>query len=727
MDNTELNQSFADANQPLDGAAMSSENALLLSQEDLDPFSSLADWERVFDAIPDPAMVLDKSNRIVRANSAMARLLGVRGKEVTSLFCYQVVHHLDAPPKECPHRLLLADGRPKSAEIVVPEMGCTFRIDVTPLLDSQGDLVGSLHLAKDITAQKQAEEKAARISRLYTVLSKVNEAIVRIRKPLELFSEVCKIAVQDGSFRMAWIGTVVQETQIVSPVAHFGLDAGYLENLRISINPDLPAGLGPTGTTLREGRCCINNNTATNPAMSAWRKEALTRGYRSSCSLPLTSGGNLAGAITLYAAVVDYFNDEEMHLLSSLAEDLSFGLEVAHIEATRNSSLVALEQEKSFIACILRDSAHATFVLDPQHRVLLWNPACEALTGVKEADVIGTSLHNRAFYREQRPCLADLIINNSSEKLDSLFTKHSRSRLCPEGLQAEGHFPNLNGKDRYIMFNASPIKDEAGRLLGAIETLQDISEQKALEIQLFQAQKLETIGELASGIAHDFNNILTAIIGYSTMIKMGRDPDKKKIDQVLAAANMGAGMTKRLLAYSRQQTLAPQRVDINDVIREMQGFLQQIAGSGIEIRMSIHPAELPVSAGSGQIEQILMNLAVNARDAMGRVGTISLETRSGEIGPDFIRAHGYGTLGKYALISIADNGQGMCEEVLNRLFDPFFTTKEPSKGTGLGLSIVYGIIKQQNGYIDVFSEPSVGTSFTIYLPLLAEREQNASS
>lgn len=715
---------YGDPNQPLDGVAMPSKKALLMPQEELAPFISLEEWEKIFDAISDPVMILDTFHRIVRANAAMVQLLGLRGREAISLFCYQAVHHVGAPSDHCPHRLLLADGHPKSAEIDVPELGRTFQIDVTPLVDSGGNLVGSLHFAKDITAKKQAEEKAVRINRLYTVLSKVNAAIVRIRKPVELFCEVCKIAVEDGLFRMAWIGTVAQGSQIVSPVAHFGLEAGYLKDLRFSIDPELPAGIGPTGTALREGRCCINNDTATNPAMTAWRDEALKRGYRSSCSLPLISGRILTGVITLYATVPDYFNDEELRLLSSLADDLSFGLEVVDLEAARNSALEALEREKSFIACILRDSAQATFVLDPQHRVLIWNPACEALTGVKQADVIGTSFHNRAFYPDQRPCLADLIIDNSTENLNSLFTKQSRPRLCPEGLQAEGHFRNLNGKDRYIMFNASPVKSDAGQLLGAIETLQDITEQKALELQLFQAQKLETIGELASGIAHDFNNVLTAIIGYSTMIKMGKDPDKTHIDQVLAAANMGAGMTKRLLAYSRQQTLTPQRINIKDIVLEMQGFLQQIAGSGIEIKMSIHGAELPVIAGSGQIEQVLMNLVANARDAMGDAGTIILETGMGEIGPDFIQAHGFGTLGKYAVISIADSGQGMCEAVRTRLFDPFFTTKEPSKGTGLGLSIVYGIIKQQNGYIDVFSELSVGTTFTVYLPLLVDGEVN---
>ncbi|MBI2355408.1 MAG: response regulator [Deltaproteobacteria bacterium] len=283
---------------------------------------------------------------------------------------------------------------------------------------------------------------------------------------------------------------------------------------------------------------------------------------------------------------------------------------------------------------------------------------------------------------------------------------------------AEINEPRLGG---HFFVSGSPLYDCDGKLYGCVCNYRDITERKTLERQLFQSQKMEAIGQLAGGVAHDFNNIITAIVGFSTLIEMGMDkddPQRENINHVLASADRAADLTRSLLAFSRKQIINPQPVDLNQIIGKTEKFLKRIIGEDVDLKTSITQDVLAVNADSGQIEQVLMNLAANARDAMPKGGLLLLETGMVEMDDEYVRAHGYGDPGCYALISFSDTGEGMDEIICKRVFEPFFTTKEVGKGTGLGLSIVYGIVKQHNGFINVYSEPGKGTTFKIYLPLI---------
>ncbi|NCO83998.1 MAG: hypothetical protein COZ31_01695 [Nitrospirae bacterium CG_4_10_14_3_um_filter_44_29] len=267
------------------------------------------------------------------------------------------------------------------------------------------------------------------------------------------------------------------------------------------------------------------------------------------------------------------------------------------------------------------------------------------------------------------------------------------------------------------------------------DELKKLSQQVAgLEAQLRHAQKMEAVGTLTGGIAHDFNNILTVIVGYAGILqmKMGRDdPLRAHVDQILASSERAAALVRSLLTFSRKQLLSLQPVDINEIIRKVEGLLRRVIGEDIELRVITPPpsaphlnlreglGELIVLADAGQMEQALMNLAANARDAMSDGGLLTIETGLVEFDEEYEKVHGYGKPGMYALISVTDSGCGMDDETRQRIFEPFFTTKEAGKGTGLGLSIVYGIIKQHNGYINCYSEPGKGTTFKIYLPIAA--------
>ena len=233
---------------------------------------------------------------------------------------------------------------------------------------------------------------------------------------------------------------------------------------------------------------------------------------------------------------------------------------------------------------------------------------------------------------------------------------------------------------------------------------------------------MEAVGQLAGGVAHDFNNILTAIIGFSTFLQLKlkeNEPLRHNVDQIVAAAERAAELTQNLLTFSRKQIINLKPVDLNGTINHVEKFLIRIIGEDIQLKTSQCAGELVVLGDSGQIEQVLMNLAANARDAMPEGGTVIISTSVIDLDEAFIEAHGYGVPGRYAVISFEDTGVGMDKTTRERLFEPFFTTKDVGKGTGLGLSIVYGIVKQHNGFINVYSEPENGTTFRIYLPVTA--------
>ncbi|OGW47486.1 MAG: hypothetical protein A2078_02350 [Nitrospirae bacterium GWC2_57_9] len=266
--------------------------------------------------------------------------------------------------------------------------------------------------------------------------------------------------------------------------------------------------------------------------------------------------------------------------------------------------------------------------------------------------------------------------------------------------------------DRY----SAPIIGDQGQYYGRVWYFRDITEQKKLEEQLRQAQKMEAIGALAGGVAHDFNNILSAIMGYACLLQMKTRPDDAVgdyIDQILAGTKRGAGLTKSLLAFGRKQPMALRPVNINDLIRGFQKMIGRLIGEDIEFTVACAEDSLIVESDAGQLEQVLMNLMTNARDAMPSGGklTISTSTFTARTDQDEIEQ------GSYALIAVSDTGSGMDKETQEHIFEPFFTTKEVGKGTGLGLAMAYGIVKDHRGFIRVYSEPDKGTTFKIYLPL----------
>lgn len=273
-----------------------------------------------------------------------------------------------------------------------------------------------------------------------------------------------------------------------------------------------------------------------------------------------------------------------------------------------------------------------------------------------------------------------------------------------------------------------PAFDEYGNFTGYRGIDRNISDRKKLEEKYLQAQKMEAIGQLAGGIAHDFNNILTAIIGFEHLLMETIQSEKSRhyALQVLALADKASNLTRDLLAFSRKQTIHPKRLDINGTIRKIGKILKRLIGEDIELHLNLSDTPLPVLAVTGHMEQVFMNLATNARDAMPDGGLLTISTEFTQIDNSYVELNRQGEAGRYALISFSDTGMGMDESTRLRVFEPFFTTKEIGKGTGLGLSTAYGIIHQHEGFISVYSEEKEGTTFRIYLPLIDTVEDQDS-
>jgi PAS domain S-box-containing protein len=295
--------------------------------------------------------------------------------------------------------------------------------------------------------------------------------------------------------------------------------------------------------------------------------------------------------------------------------------------------------------------------------------------------------------------------------------------LLEQGLHAHYENPIVTktGAKRLIAWTNTVLRNAAGQPTGTLSIGEDITERHQLEAQLRQAQKMEAMGRLAGGVAHDFNNVLTAIYAYVELIREELpegSPAHKDLGEVRKAAERATALTRQLLAFSRQQLLESRILDLNELVAEFENMLRRVIGEDVDLRLTLGTDTGNVRADPGQLHQVIMNLVINARDAMPQGGTLILETGNADLTEQHAQAQGHQpvTPGRYVMLAVSDTGTGMTPEVQAHIFEPFFTTKERGKGTGLGLSTVYGIVRQSGGHIWVYTEPGRGTTFKVYLP-----------
>lgn len=419
-------------------------------------------------------------------------------------------------------------------------------------------------------------------------------------------------------------------------------------------------------------------------------------GLKAAMAIPVFSGDEVV-------AVIDFFvrerreEDERMvSLVTSIASQLGSLIHRKQMEEE-------LRKSEERYRSIFDESRDMVYITKTDGKFVDVNHAGLSLFGYSREEMIGMDVLKIYVNPEER----------------AVFQKEIKEKGYVRDYEIR--FRRKDGTEIDCVLSSTLWKDKEGNILGYQGIIRDVTERRKTEEQLRQSQKVDTIGQLAGGIAHDFNNFLTAIIGYANILQMKMkedDPLRVYLDHILASSEKAASMTQSLLTFSRKQIINPKPVDLNEIIKRVEKLLLRLIREDIELKSIVIDRDLIIMADSGQIEQVLMNLCTNARDAMPKGGHLTIETGLVEMDNEFIRRHGYGEIGKYALLSVTDTGIGMDEGTREKIFEPFFTTKEQGKGTGLGLSMVYGIIKQHNGYINVYSESGSGTTFKMYLPIL---------
>ena len=409
-----------------------------------------------------------------------------------------------------------------------------------------------------------------------------------------------------------------------------------------------------------------------------------------------------AGNTRLYLATKGPFRDAGGQIIGLLG--------ICRDITDRKRAEEEIRQSQKKLRTHIDNTPLAVVEWDLEFRVAAWNPSAERIFGYTRDEAIGQYGNF-------------LVPPPSREQVDQVW----RQLLAQQG---GGRNTNDNvtkdGRTISCDWYNTPLVDDSGRVFGVASLVQDVTERVALEDRLRQSQKMEAIGRLAGGVAHDFNNLLTVILGYTQILTDGLPSGSRLADstaQIKAAADRAAGITRQLLAFSRKQVLSPRIIDLNDIVLNLDSLLRRLIGEDIEVLTLPASGLGSVTADPGQIEQVIMNLALNARDAMPSGGKLTIETLNVELDGTYAKEHQPIESGSYVMLAMSDTGLGMTPEVQSRIFEPFFTTKEVGKGTGLGLSTVYGIIKQSGGFIWVYSEPARGTSFKIYFPRVEQPAQ----
>jgi PAS domain S-box-containing protein len=691
--------------------------------------------QQLLDAIPIPVYYKDTSGVYLGCNTAFQSFTGQPKSQIVGKDMHGLIprDHIEAFQRL--DTALLADGGAQTHECRINNEDGTFRdmlFNKATYKDADGRIAGIVGAIMDVTQRKKDEKTLCRINRTLRTLMRCNEVLVRAERESNLLQAVCEVITMDSGYRLAWIGYAENdERKSIRPVAQAGFEEGFLEGLNLTW-ADEEKGRGPSGIAIRTGTPCLMKDILNDPRFKPWRAEAEKRGCRSLLAIPLVSPEGTFGSLSIYASETDAFDAEEQDLMVRLANDLVFGITALRTRETQRRTAQALgesleqyqklagdrSREHSLLRALLDSIPDLIFFKDSESVYLGCNKAFEAFCGRTEKMLVGCSDLD-LFPREVAEFFRDM---------DRKMMALNMPRRNEEWID----YPD--GRRALLDTLKTPFYDQNGILLGMIGISRDITEKrqteeerKHLEAQLQQAQKMEAVGQLAGGIAHDFNNILTAIIGYSEVILLRMDensPFRHHMKQVLNSAERAAELTKGLLAFSRKQVLDTRLIDLCEVVRGMEVMLSRIIPEDIDFRTTVSQKILTVMADKGQIEQVLMNLVTNAKDSMPKGGALSVDVSPVFMDESFAHTHGFADAGNYACISVSDTGHGMDRETQRKIFEPFFTTKEVGKGTGLGMAIIYGIIKQHNGYINVYSERGSGTTFRIYLPLSSGEIEN---
>jgi PAS domain S-box-containing protein len=560
---------------------------------------------------------------------------------------------------------------------------------ITPVRGAAGEITHFIAVKQDVTDRRDAEVELHRRAQLGALQAAVGLSLADNDSLNRALQECAEALVSSLDAALARVWTFNERERTLELQASAGLYT-HLDG----VHGKVPLGQLKIGRIALHRKPHLTDAVIGDPEVRD-QEWARREGLVSFAGHPLIAGGRLVGVMALFARRV--LSESVTEALASIADHIALGIE-------RHRTAQALRASEARTRFALEAANVGIWESDCQTGVVTWSPTLEAQYGL-EPDTLGGTVQEfiERSHPDDRPLMLDAM---QRAEHGGEFTIDHRV-LRPDG------------SERWLQAIGRVLPDANGKPARAVGVSLDITQRRSLEEQYRQAQKMEAIGRLAGGVAHDFNNLLTAILGYCDLIRGDAaltDGIRADVDQIHQAGMSASALTRQLLAFSRKQIIEPTLLDLSVVAAGMHPMLERIIGEDIKVVMRLDRGLRPVKADRSQLEQVIMNVAINARDAMPNGGVLTIETTGTELDYHYAEGHLSARPGSYAVLTVSDTGSGMSPEVQQHLFEPFFTTKEAGKGTGLGLATVHGIVTQNGGTIGVYSEVGRGTCFKIYLP-----------
>lgn len=648
----------------------------------------------LFENSPDAIFVEDTNGDVLDVNRAACRLHGL-GRE--QLVGKNVLELVPAEERERVWRDFQRQMAGQQEQVESYSFGCDGRAVPVELRTRRIEYAGKAALlvhARDITERKRAEEALRVRERQQAAVARLGQRALVHTDIQALMDETVALVAATLEVEYCKVLELLPGGERLLLRAGVGWREGLVGRATVDTGNDSQA-----GHTLQSKEPVLVEDLASERRFSG---PPLLRehGVVSGMSVIIGDGQKPFGVLGAHTRSRRVFTVDDIHFMQTVANVLAEAIERKRAEqALREAEAKyrTLVEQLPAIVYIAEFGEHGRW-----HYV---SPQIESVLGFTPLEwMTDTGLWLKQMFPEDR---------------QRVLAAEARCQETGEPFDAEYRIRARDGRVLWFRDGAVVVKDDAGQPVFLHGVMRDVTESKQLQEQLLQSQKMQSVGRLAGGVAHDFNNILTAITGYcelSLRRVVREDPLHRNIEQILKAAERAANLTRQLLAFSRKQTLQPKVFDLNTVVADMDKMLRRLIGEDIELHTLLARGIGRVKADPGQIEQVIMNLAVNARDAMPRGGCLTIETADITLDANYARQRSEVVPGPYVMIAVTDTGTGMTEEVRAHLFEPFFTTKSQGQGTGLGLATCYGIIKQSGGHISVYTEAGKGTTFKVYLP-----------
>ncbi len=567
--------------------------------------------------------------------------------------------------------------------------------------DKDGKVVGLRGTAQDITERKATEAQMIRSERKNAIINKIAGIFLSV-SDTEMYREVLTIVLDVSVSKYGIFGYIDDKGDLVIP----SLTGEIWDQCRVqeksAVFPARTWGESVWGRAIKEKKPFISDGPFHIPKGHIAITHFLTA--------PIVFGNKTIGLISVANNEKGYEPDdlELLHAITNfISPILNARLQRDIQERSRRKAMETIKEKEAFIRNILDSVDEGFIVITPEYRIVSSNKAFSKMMALSEDQIIGKTCYEIA-HQNQGPCWN---MGLECPVKQTFETRRMHSAM---------HFhKDSSGMETVAELKSFPITDEKGRILSVIETINDITEKRKLEEQFHQAQKLESVGRLAGGVAHDFNNMMGVILGYTEMSLELAEPDQplhKNLQEILRVSERSVNLIRQLLIFARKQTISPKIIDMNRSIEEMYKMLKRLIGEDINLEFLPGDNLWPVKMDPSQLDQILANLCVNSRDAISGTGKIGIETKCVTFDNSYCDRHVECMPGDFVILEVSDTGCGMDKMTLEKIFEPFFTTKRKDKGTGLGMATVYGIVKQNDGFINIYSEPGHGTTVKIYIP-----------